>query len=644
LDAGNLLFVENNMRQIEEIQLPPDYRSALHHIKAKYLVVKGGSKKNFEKAENECLSALHDADKNGPASLKPLIYLTLARIRKSLGYDNRPYISKAENLAAGFCLGLPENIQRIYLNKFKPAESVSVAVQEVIMEKTNREKRLETLFEVAQSINSILELDPLLNRVMDLMLENLSAERGFIMLKEIDGSVEPVVARNLDKENILGELTVSRSTIDDVFESGQPLIMNRTPEETTDRESVVNFHITSIMCAPLSVHDMVIGIVYIDNRLGGRAFDKTDLDFLQSFCHLAAIAIQNARLTARLSERNIYLQRQVEKASGFGNIIGRSSPMQKVFRMAEAVAATEATVVISGESGTGKEILARAIHFSGARKNGRFIPVDCGALPESLLESELFGHKKGSFTGAISDRPGLFEEADGGTIFLDEITNTSQNFQVKLLRVIQEGEFRRVGDVKTRRVDVRIVAATNKDLNAEVAAGNFRVDLYYRLNVVNIKLPALSERKEDIPILTEYFLDSICRKMKISKKAITSRTLDYLVNYRWPGNVRQLENVIERMTIFSKAELIDVVDLPQEIRSMFDDTPIDSKTQLNTPRTKVELKTAKAQLDRLFLTSVMEQSEGNVMLAAKLSGMDRTQLHHMLNKLNLDSTIFRKKS
>jgi Nif-specific regulatory protein len=509
---------------------------------------------------------------------------------------------------------------------------------------TSREKKLETLFEVSKSINSILELDPLLNRVMDLMLENLGSDRGFIMLKEKDGSIEPVVARNLEKEDILGEMTISRSTMDDVLNSGQPLMINRAPEETTDRESVIDFHITSIISAPLIVKDKVMGIVYIDNRLGDRAFDKSDLDFLMSFCHLAAIAIDNARMTAQLADRNIYLQKQVEKAAGFGNIIGRSSPMQKVFRMAEAVAATEATVVLSGESGTGKEVLARAIHFSGPRKNGRFIPVDCGALPETLLESELFGHKKGAFTGAISDHPGLFEEADSGTIFLDEITNTSQNFQVKLLRVIQEGEFRRVGDAKSRRVDVRIIAATNKDLAAEVAASNFREDLYYRLNVVNIRLPALRERKEDIPILAEYFLENICKKMKVERKKITSRAVDYIVNFRWPGNVRQLENAIERMIIFSKGELIDTVDLPQEIRSIFDALPADTKTQLTIPKTNVELKTAKAQLDRLYLISIMEKAEGNVMLAAKLSGMDRTQIHHMLNKVNLDSTSFRKKN
>jgi len=643
LRAGNYLFVDDCLRKIKYKEVMDILKPYYHHALAKYYLELRKNAATYEKAETEAYKAAQYADKYGKPVLKPEILLTLAHIKAESGQAYESFLTRARQLAAEYADGLPEDVQQSLAGKFVLNRAAIFIKQEDDMIKPDREKRLETLFEVAQSINSILDLDLLLNKMMDLLLENLSAERGFIMLKEQDGGIEPVVARNLDKENIMGELTISRSTIDDVLKSGKPLLMNREPEESTDRKSVLDFQIVSIICAPLIVRDEIIGIVYIDNRLGGKAFDRTDLDFVQGFCNLGAIAIQNARLTARLSDRNIYLQKQIEKASGFGNIIGRSSPMQRVFRMAEAVAATDATVVISGESGTGKEVLARAIHFSGARKNARFIPVDCGALPETLLETELFGHKKGSFTGAVSDKPGLFEEANGGTIFLDEITNTSQNFQAKLLRVIQEGEYRRVGDVKSRRVDVRIIAATNKDLAEEVAAKNFREDLYYRLNVVNIKMPALFERKEDIPILIEYFLGNICKKMKISKKSISARALDYLVNYRWPGNVRQLENAIERMTIFSKSDIIDVVDLPQEIRSLYEDIPAENKTQFEVPKSRVELKAAKAKLDKLFLISIMEQAEGNVMLAAKLSGMDRTQLHHMLNKMGLNSDDFRKK-
>ena len=648
LKTGDLQSADRYVNMVSQLELPLSFKSSFYHLKALYLLNNRSNQQDLSQAEEDVLTALDYANKYGPANRRPEYLITLARIKKSLGENYETYVSRAINLASGFCIGWPQQTQRRYLDKFKliddlePVKPSPKKVEDKPMEKTNREKRLETLFEVAKTINSIHELDPLLNRVMDLMLKNLKAERGFIMLKDINDNLEPVIARNLDRENINKQDTISRSTIDDVFSSGQPLLLNRTPGDETDRESVINFQITSIICAPLKSGNRVTGIIYIDSRAANQIFDNDDLEFLLSFSNLAAIAIENARLTGRLTDRNIYLQKQVEKSAGFANIIGRSSPMQKVFRMSESVAATDATVVISGESGTGKEILARAIHYSSPRKKARFIPIDCGSLPESLLESELFGHKKGSFTGAISDRNGLFEEADGGTVFLDEITNTTQNFQVKLLRVIQEGEFRRVGDVKSRKVNVRILAASNKDLKTEVAEGNFREDLYYRLNVVNIPLPALRERKEDIPILAEYFLENICQKMKVLKKTITPKAIDYMINFYWPGNVRQLENIIERMVIFSKGDSIDVVDLPQEIKSMFDNIPTENKTQFNIPLTKVELKTAKAQLDRLFLTGIMEQAEGNVMKAAKFSGIDRTQLHHMLNKFNLDSSNFKK--
>ena len=641
LEAENSDNIEGKIEQLTSLKLPLSQKSGYHFCYAFYLIRQKKDNISLHKAEIELKTALDLADRYGPSGDKPRFLVLLAELKKMLGENNEKHFEKAESIASGFCAGWPEKVQKNYLAQFQSRPEREI--EETAMEKSTKEKGFEILFEIAKSINSILELDPLLNRVMDLTLESMNAERGFIMLAESDNHLEPMVARNIDKETIIDEDSISFSTVNDVLKSGKPLLLNHTPGENLDRESVIDFQITSIICAPLMVNEKATGIVYIDSRATNHVFDSEDLEFLKSFCNLAAIAIENARVADQLADRNVYLQKQVEKSSSFNNIIGRSSPMQKVFRMAESVADTDATVVITGESGTGKELLARAIHYSSQRKNLKFIPVDCGALPESLLESELFGHKKGSFTGAISDRMGLFDEANGGTIFLDEITNTSPNFQVKLLRVIQEGEFRRVGDVKSRRVNVRIIAATNKALEDEVKAGRFREDLYYRLNVVNIPLPALRERKEDIPILANYFLDIIREKMRIGKKAITNKAIDYLVNFRWPGNVRQLENVIERMVIFSKGEQIDVADLPQEIKSLFEGMPADAKTQVSVPKTKVELKSAKAQLDRLFLVSVMEMADGNVMKAARMSGMDRTQLHHMFNKYGISASNYRKK-
>ncbi len=513
------------------------------------------------------------------------------------------------------------------------------------MSGASREERLEVLFRVARTINTIRELDPLLNKIMDLALETLGGERGFIMLfsgseNGVEKSLEPRAARNLAREDILGETTISHSSAMEVALSGKPLLLGRSEDNIDPRQSMVTFRISSVLCAPLAVKGEVLGIVYVDSR-SGKTFSKDDLDFLVSFADLAAIAIENASLAERLSKKNIYLQKQVESIWGFGNIVGRSAAMQKVFRMAESVAETDVTVVITGESGTGKELLARAIHFASSRKKGLFMPVDCGAMAETLLESELFGYIKGAFTGAVSDREGLFEAAEGGTVFLDEISNTSKNFQAKLLRVLQEGEIRRVGDNRTRKVDVRIIAATNKDIEQEMKADKFREDLYYRLNVVNINLPPLRDRPEDIPILAGYFLDKICGKMKVQPKIFSPQALDTLLAYSWPGNVRQLENLCERAIIFSKGDIIELEALPAEIRAFISGSSASSAT-VAVPKTKAELKSEKARMDRLFLLELLTRTEGNVMEASRLSGMDRSQIHHLMSRFGMSSTDFKK--
>jgi len=509
---------------------------------------------------------------------------------------------------------------------------------EIIMNKVNRNERLAVLLRIAQTINSIRESEPLLNKILDLALETLGGERGFIMLYSGD-SLDTVVARNIAREDIFGETTISQSSALEVAETGRPILLSGTDSDVSARQSVADFRISSLMCVPLAVKGKVHGIVYVDSR-SGKIFSDDDLEFLTSFADLAAIAFENVRMAEQLKDKNVYLQKQVESIWGFGAIVGRSSPMQKVFRMAESVADTDVTVVLTGDSGTGKEILARAIHLASPRKNAKFVPVDCGALTETLLESELFGHIKGSFTGATSDRAGLFEVAQGGTIFLDEITNTSQNFQVKLLRVLQENEIRRVGESKPRKIDVRVITATNRTLESEVEGGNFREDLYYRLNVVNIVLPPLQDRREDIPILASYFLEKICKKMNLPLKKFSSAALDLLMQYSWPGNVRQLENVCERMVVFARDDLIDIDMLPPEIKTF--KLPGRSKTtETRIPKTKSELKAEKAKLDKLFIVSLLEKTDGNVMQAARLSGMDRSQIHHMMSKFGINSGDFK---
>ncbi len=537
-----------------------------------------------------------------------------------------------------------EGLDKILLAKFNDHLQLNSgeSKNEVLkMSNVSREQRLEVLFRVARTINTIRELEPLLNKIMDLALETLNGERGFVMLYSND-SLEPQVARNLAREDILGETTISHSSALEVARGGKPMLLSRTDENIESRQSMVEFQISSLLCVPLSVKGLVLGIVYVDSR-SGEIFTDDDLEFLSSFADLAAIAVDNARMSEQLEKKNIYLQKQVESIWGFGNIVGRSSPMQKVFRMAESVAETDVTVVITGDSGTGKEVLARAIHLASPRKNNRFVPVDCGAVAETLLESELFGYVKGAFTGAISDRIGLFETAQGGTILLDEISNTSQGFQAKLLRVLQESEIRRVGDNQTRAIDVRIIAATNKNLENEVKEGRFREDLYYRLNVVNICLPLLRERTEDIPLLANFFIDKICAKMKLPLKSLMPEALDHFMMYDWPGNVRQLENICERAIIFAKGDKIGLDSLPIEIRSVSQAKSRASQTGA-LPLTKDELKAEKNKLDKIFLIHLLEKSEGNIMQAARISGMDRSQIHHLMNRYGIEGEDFKGKA
>jgi two-component system response regulator HydG len=340
--------------------------------------------------------------------------------------------------------------------------------------------------------------------------------------------------------------------------------------------------------------------------------------------------IKEKKELARLSDENIYLRDELEEQFNYGEIIGKSKPMQEVYRTLEKVAPTDSSVLIYGESGTGKELIARAIHKLSPRKDKPFIRVNCGALVETLLESELFGHEKGAFTGAVKRKKGRFELAHQGSIFLDEIGDISANMQLKLLRVLQEKEFERVGSEETIHVDVRIMAATNKNLSELVQQDKFREDLYYRLHIIPIYLPPLRERKEDIPLLVNHFLKKLTSELNKPAKQITESVMERFISYHWPGNIRELENVLERAVVLCDREFIDIKDLPILNSAASEKLPSDV-----LDRFRLNLNDTLATIEKQLIERAMNETAGNKSQAAKLLGIQTSLLYYKLEKYGM---------
>ena len=340
------------------------------------------------------------------------------------------------------------------------------------------------------------------------------------------------------------------------------------------------------------------------------------------------MVIRNALDMKRVRSENMYLKKQLKKSSDFKTIIGKSEEMDKIFKMVDKVADSDSTIMIFGESGTGKELIARAIHYRSNRAAGPFVSINCGALPESLLESELFGHVKGSFTGAFKDKEGLFKVAQGGTFFLDEVGETSQTIQVKLLRVLQEREIIPVGGTNPIRVDVRLVAATNADLEKAVDNDRFRADLFYRLNVIPIDLPPLRKRRDDIPLLVNHFMKKFNEKLDSEQqKVITKQAVDILVNYNWPGNVRELENAIERAVILADGQEIDIDALPEKVRLR---EP--SSQHLIMDRVQVTLE----ELEKEYLIKVLNDANWQKKKASSILGINASTLYRKIQRYGLE--------
>ena len=430
---------------------------------------------------------------------------------------------------------------------------------------TTHTDNFQALYEIARTLNAILEPQQLLDHVLSIAVKHLSAERGFVLLADSRSEEGYSVAatQNFGSQKKSSEFAASSSVVKHVLTSGEPLLtFDAQADDRFDAStSIVAQNILSIACVPLRNGDRVSGAVYLDSAKSRKAFTEDAVKFLTVFGNLAAIAIENAQRYSILLGENERLRSTIDATLQFPAIIGQSAKWRQVLEVVQRVLDVDASVFLTGESGTGKEIVARAIHDHGSRKGMPFVAVNCSAIPEQLLESELFGHTKGSFTGATADKRGLVEIAHGGTLFLDEVVELPVLLQSKILRLLQEREYRRVGDTTNRTADIRVIAATNRNPQESIKTGTLREDLFFRLNVIGIHLPPLRERKDDIPLLANHFVTRAAEMYHRSVKDIHPEAMKVLLLNSWKGNVREFQNVIERAVVLSKGTQLTKEDL-----------------------------------------------------------------------------------
>jgi transcriptional regulator with GAF, ATPase, and Fis domain len=472
------------------------------------------------------------------------------------------------------------------------------------------------LLEFSQKLMASYELPELLDQLLDVMIQVSNADKGFLVLME---SGEPVVkvARNLRRETISDAVSqLSDSILARVVKSRKPLIISDalSDAEFKNSLSVVNLKLTSVMCVPLLEHGNILGVIYVGNDNVAQLFEEAHLEVLTIFASQASLLIRNALLVNELQLDNRSLQERIERIR-FGEILGSSPPMQEVFRKVQKVAGTDISVLITGETGTGKELIARELHNRSTRAKGPFVTINCGAIPENLLESELFGHVRGAFTGAVTSKAGRFQAADRGTLFLDEIGEMPLALQVKILRALQERVVVRVGDTNAEPIDIRVLAATNRELEAEIKAGRFREDLYYRLNVVHLHLPPLRDRGDDIVVLARYMVGRYAPEYGGKVRGLTPNAIAAIKRHRWSGNIRELENRIKKAVVLSDKALLGPEDL--------DLTPDDLPPIL-------PLAEAKEQFQRDYINEILVLNNGNRTKTARDLGVDpRTIFRHL---------------
>lgn len=503
--------------------------------------------------------------------------------------------------------------------KIGDAELEFIEKEEKEVEKEpSREDDYRKLFDISKRILDDYDLDRLLQNLMDAVVDITGADKGFLILLEGD-RMEIKVARNLNKENIAQAVSqVSDSIISRVIRTKMPLIVSDAlhHEEFANAQSVMALNLNSVMCVPLLDRGNLMGLIYVGNSNIKGLFVRHTLEMLTVFASLASLVVRNALLLNELQLDNRQLHEKLEQ-NKFGQIVGSCSGMQNIFKTIRKIAPTDVSVLITGETGTGKELIAREIHKRSNRAKGPFVAINMGAIPESILESELFGHVKGAFTGAIATRKGRFQEADGGTLFLDEIGELPVSLQVKILRALQEKMVVKIGDNKPEKVDIRILAATNRDLIEEVKVGNFREDLYYRVNVVNIHIPPLRDRGEDIVVIAKYLLNRFREEYETHKTGFSPDGIEAIMKYPWPGNIREMENRLKRAVVLSDKSLISAADLGIDSSSIPEIVPL---TQ------------AREDFTKKYILDVLDLNAGNRTKTAKDLGVDPRTIFRYLEK------------
>ncbi len=499
-------------------------------------------------------------------------------------------------------------------------------------EQLKEEKRkLEILYSSGILFSSETEMQLLMSKAIDTVVKELNAFSGFIILTDENGEIDSIVTKNFDVEKNTNAKELSTTVVKSTITQSKPVQVDDVQNEDSlyKKTSIIRLGLNAVLCVPLLTGNKVFGAVYIDRRENNYPFTENDLSYLLSFAKQIVkgmeISLEISSLENKLISEATMKFQDLRKEFQSEAIIGTSKKLFEVLKVTSKVAPTDASIIVLGENGTGKELLARAIHENSRRSGNPFIAINCGAIPSELLESELFGYESGAFTGAAKPKPGRIETAHKGTLFLDEIAEMSVNLQSKLLRILQTKEIERLGSVESRKIDIRIIAATNKNIKELITNGEFREDLYYRLKVIELVMPPLRERKEDIKPLCDYFLK------KYDKNgigfSISEEALNILEQYEWPGNIRELENVIQRGVVLSKNDVIEPSDLPPEIAENISD-----EMQISGGKTLTD---AETEFRRMYIIRALRQTNSKAE-AAQLLGINRTHFYKLLSQLEID--------